>query len=591
MIEIGGSATGLFVEGDDSSRADPVVLDVRLQGISQEPWFQPNGSVGGTKFYDSTDAYWNEDGSGGFLSQTGICDRGDEENTTDWCERGWNDDTGRFEGAVQTIESPGISEWQSMVAQMADDGVMLTVVTGLPEENPDITGDDCGGAVEFLPEAYADLGAPAEIMLVSDRSRSMDQPTSAPRNHGETRMEYVKTAAELFINLIAGQPIELGLIQFNHEVDDLQDLTLVEPTMGSGVTVSDYVDLVNSIEPFNRTSLGAALRRAGEKLPEGSSNVQAVYFLTDAENNSPDETDDPVAEAQALKERGIRIFSLPVSNAADKELLGEVAYSEGLLDSPDGDELPATFTELFARARGEALSVERTNSAVVGYEPCSGGEFPCDKAGETCINGVCVPVGGPELPASEAFAIPIEAGAERLNLVLSSRNAVTEPWAPYFELRGPEPERVLVATPSSPFVIARRLFYLIQIPTPAAGNWQLEIFGTSEVPQESFLTAHVQNPAPGCRVYLERASVSDDAAVVIVAEATFNHHPLEGAEFSGVVRRPDESEVPLAFDMISDYPLKVQASFSDFVGRGDYHVALRCEVDTMNDVTLRYWGG
>jgi hypothetical protein len=66
------------------------------------------------------------------------------------------------------------------------------------------------------------------------------------------------------------------------------------------------------------------------------------------------------------------VYTVPMGHAADKNLLADIARITGghMFHAVGGNELPATFAEIFARAQGEALVLPRTPVDVAGSTDC-----------------------------------------------------------------------------------------------------------------------------------------------------------------------------------------------------------------------------
>src|SRR5690606_28069408 len=129
------------------------------------------------------------------------------------------------------------------------------------------------------------------------------------------------------------------------------------------------------------------------------------------------------------------------------------------------------------------LAVARTESVVAGAIACGGGEFRCD-AGlvpvTTSYGCLCLEPGQtePEIPPEQSFPFMVEAGADRLNVMLSSRNRISSAWVPEFRLK--DPGGTVVMDETSPEVVGDPLFRLLRVSSPAAGTWTLEVSAPDE---------------------------------------------------------------------------------------------------------------
>lgn len=123
-----------------------------------------------------------------------------------------------------------------------------------------------------------------------------------------------------------------------------------------------------------------------------------------------------------------------------------------------------------------------------------------------------------------AIPVPVEQGAQRLNLLLSVRSQSSATWAPMFELHDPSGAVVLTETDSRVRISATSRS--IAVDDPAAGQWSIVVHPTFSVEQSHF-AAHVENPLPGCSLQLSTHVTDGTQAVVAKLEAYYDtalHH-------------------------------------------------------------------
>ena len=165
--------------------------------------------------------------------------------------------------------------------------------------------------------------------------------------------------------------VDVGLISFN-ETSELERPMLLLETGDAG----PFKDKVDDLNHGGNTGIGTALQssvtefqRAALIAEENGVDVRSrtAFLLSDGENNRGE---DPEVVADRLRDLDVQIFSIPVGDGADRELLSGLAQeTDGeMLDAPDGDELPPIYAELFARYRGESLTLSRQESFVEPFK-------------------------------------------------------------------------------------------------------------------------------------------------------------------------------------------------------------------------------
>lgn len=599
-LTLGGDGTGSFKE-EDGVVAPPLTLALRLNGITQESAFTATGFVYFTRF-TKAQVSAGEPGTSGEL-QLATCPQ------PDWCARVWNSTTGRYEGTAatgRTDPSKLLDDWRLMRQHFIDlsgkaenpEGFQIALPsTGFPEP-AEPTVADCGGPISFNNA----VGASDQVMMVLDRSGSMSETTRIPdaNNDGKTRLEYVKAAAKAFVELSNKKPLDVGLISFSGPTPETPDeapkveqtLARVDdavPATPPSVSPSTFQTKIDAIQANGNTYIADALSTARAQLAASGAPAGAkktVFLLTDGENNGPG---DPADEVAKLKADGVTLYTVPFSGAADGSLLTRLANQGGgdALSVSEGDEAPTTFLELFARRRGEALSLPRTASAVAVYHACGRGEFPCGSGTPVLTQDACICVSeqepAPTVPVKQSFILDVEAGAAQLNVLLSSRDKGT--WQPSFRLLDPRDNLVLDET--SPSVRSGSLYRLMTVAAPRVGAWLLEITGRSLTPDESagvqhsFLAAHIENGSPRCTLHANQTNVVDGVPVTFTARASYQGAELYDASFSGVVERPDGTRFILNFARASDIETGHSAVFpaSANIGRGIYRAIVDCKVN------------
>jgi hypothetical protein len=485
------------------------------------------------------------------------------------CSGRWNSTTMLYEQTGHS-ERYGESCWETLERLFP----FMTAPSGLPDE---AAPTNC-----FLPINFTDaLAGRDEYILVVDRSGSMAQPVEP--GSLETRLDYAKAAVRAFID-IHGETsgTTAGLESFATAARLDFDLAEIRFTQGA----DGLRDAVDALEAFGLTATGSALQLAANVFRGSAQQAPArtIVLLSDGQTNiGPD----PVATARALQDQlGVSILTVPIGAEADRAALAELAGIAGgkTIDGLTGAELPAVYGEIAAYLRAEALVLSRTPSAVSLGIVEGGGSAPFTiRAFASRVVDYLLRPWLPDaraqgvLPVSETFEIPVEPGANRLTVLLSSRNPDVTTWGPDFTLSGPGGETIdqddqTGAVRSDPY------YRVIIVDEPSPGTWTFEVSAVSSTPQHSYVQAQIGNPLPNCLVSADPRIVPSGASTRIFAEASYLTD-LEGAiTFEGTVRRPDGSEVALTFARDLDTN-ENSAEFNAFVGRGLYEATVTCKVE------------
>lgn len=476
------------------------------------------------------------------------------------CAQLWNTTTSAFEVTQHSRAQNGLSGWQVLVKNYPF--VSPPGGDGRPVE---AAPADCGNRLNFID----DVVGSDQVMLVIDRSGSMKAPVQSGAT--STRLDFAQAAARAFIDLQATGGAQVGLVSFEETPALDRPLDNLLPA-----DADPFKLIVNGLKPDGMTGIGTALDSSRSEFVrvEAAGRTRTAFLLSDGENNRGT---DPRAAAQQLKDMGVRIFTVPVGSAADRSLLSDIAGQSGgvMFDAPTGDELPPIYAELFARFRGEALALPRTESAV-GGNPDAGlrGRDRKGRVEVAAFGGSLFQQSQPQLPEQQEFPINVEGGGKKLNVFLSARNLEVKSWNPGFRLLGPNGE---VITDASPGVVSDAYYRIARVNTPSPGQWRLQVFSNTGGQQHSFVLAHVENPAPDLYADARPRVAAPGQTVRITASPSFVAD-LEGpVALTGSVRRPDGSLVPLSFTYDARSGTRT-ATFNAFAGRGVYEVSVECEV-------------
>lgn len=509
--------------------------------------------------------------------QLGICSQSS-------CQLNWQTTTERWEASAVTVSAregggTALSDWENLSANLPSlYSIAVAAPGGLPQMNPP--------AHCLTPVAFdRALDGVDKLFLVIDRSGSM-KTTREVIGESRTRLEWAQSGARTFADLAAGAGIEVGLISFESEATRDLALRVVMPAGTAPApthwTVDEVKAATDALEPDGGTAIGDALDLALNEM-EGPGLVgargRAIYLLSDGQNNTG--VNDPDDVADAIRDAGIQVFTLPLGSEADGEVLAEIAETTqgGMIDVNSELELPPVYAELYANFRGETPVLSRTRSAVRGaFVPVPILRGPADDV--TAGNAQPVPDLAPgvaldsdELPLEESFDIRVVPGAERLNVLLSARSDAVSAWGPGFRLEGPEGEEV---TNGNPAVVEDEFYRLIRVPNPSPGLWTLTMFALGPTDQLSYVLAHEENAMPECYPTAAPVIQGDAAAgIQLSALASFGRPLGVGVDYSAQVTRPDGSVVSLDLPL-NDELLGGDALFTQFAGRGIYRVRVEC---------------
>lgn len=597
-------ATGPFAEAGHPE----VELELRFEDLrqaSQVPDPRASGSVAQRIFLHTRHDVLAD---GRDVPERGLCDQDLR------CRLSWNRESERFEmshdtfGQIRAALNGGATmdqvlgnrvafidgEWTRLEETMTGTW-MIEGFDGYSGTERPLAGLAMGRTCTTPTFTEVDLDTPTQAVLVLDRSGSMKQEDAGGLGDGLRRLDFAKAAAKVFVDLFAdpNRPAadypELGLVWFNHE----QEVAFGEPGKLRKLVRGDCGDSGNACpdaneighehikeaflreeehpngenpEPEGNTSIGAAVEAAGELFGDPKGQTQAIVLLTDGENNPPfGEVDDARGSAEMVAEEGVRFYTVPAGDA-DIVLNSQLARMSGgaMLPVDETDQLPPRFMGSFAKTRGEALSVDRAAVEV---------RQPCPPAAEFCSDD-------PAVPAQQTITLPVEVGAQRLNVLLSSRDGNPgNTGLSGFELR--DPEGTVVRTHQSPDVRNDRFYRMVSVLAPMAGDWQLDVQGSSVgSSQHAFVTAHAENPMPDCFVKATPSVLQDTGELEVYATALWNRQVRDGVSFTGTIVQPDKSEITLDFQW-DEFELAYIARLpaTDLTaGAGGYEIRVACDV-------------
>lgn len=533
--------SGNFSLSDLDTGAADAQIDVAFLNL-RERANSTSGSLGGSRF--ETDFG---------TQQVGVC------TDTVACEKRWNTLTSRWEAAGSSVGplqngTPLRSDWEIFeAAAQARYGLTLTPPDGLPDPDPD---PSCAAPVAF------DVAVEGidQVFIMVDRSYSMKEDRDY-LGDVRTRLEWAQAGARGFVALQQSTGVEVGLGSFATSADIQFGLAPVEPdgTMLPGVhEIGDLYDAIDGLTPNGNTAIGDALVAAGAELLGGDPNAdptrnQAVLLLSDGEQTAGDA--EPLAAAADLEADNIRVYTMPIGDNADGEVLAEIAEETGgeMFSAESGLALPAIFATLYARLRGETPIFDRF---LWDVEAGFGGELNI-----------------------ETFPLPVEQGATMLNLLMSDANDETGSWQKILTLTSPSGAQ-LGTIPYT--LIDDPLFRIIRVPNPEAGVWTVSAVNFSGVDQRSYVWAHAENPLPDCwaGVAPTIAHGMPTGGVEIRASSSWGAPLGRGVAYTARVFGPIwqnlQGQGPIDVAMTVGDDLDGTGHFAQNLGRGRYDVVVAC---------------
>lgn len=466
------------------------------------------------------------------------------------CVLNWNTTTSRFEKSQQ-----GQSCWQTLINNYGSRVTGLRAPTTLPSATLPGT---CGG-MNIIEE----VTGTDQVMLFIDRSGSMTAKINPDDVNSPTRMDFAKAAARAFVDLRADAAgsSQVGLISF----EETPALNRGLNNLVSGTDADGFKNTtINGLVPGGWTGIGTAIQASFFTFDAAATagRVRTAFLLSDGENNRGV---DPIYAAQQLRDRGVRIFTIPVGSAADRSLLAEIAGTSGatMMDAPNGDELPAIYMELAALSKGEGLVLPRTPSAV-------GGNRKPVRANDN-QNFTSQPFNA-GLPPVDSFTFEVEVGASKMNAFLSTRNSNISTWSPLVQVT--DPNGVVYTNSSTGIVTVDPYYIILKINAPAAGKWVMKIAAGNQFDQYSFVAVHVNNEKPDLYIDAQPRIATPSDVVRISAHASYIANLDETVQYEGQVRRPDNSFVPLLFSY-DPQGRAFSAPFNSYNGRGVYQVSVK----------------
>lgn len=463
------------------------------------------------------------------------------------CSAIWNSITNRFETSQQTLIHSGLSCWETLDQNYPS---VFTPPAGLPNN---AQPSNCG-----TPTYIEDIVGSDQIMLFIDRSGSMTAKVNPSDATSVSRLDFAKAAARAFIDLRSGSGAQVGLISF--EASPTLDHNLIDLNT---TDVTAFKATVDGLSANGSTAIGTALNASifPFQAANAAGRTRSAFLLSDGENNTGA---DPNSAATTLKNMGVRIFTIPVGSAADRTLLADIASTSGgaMLDAAKGDELPSIYFKLFALTRGESLVIDKRVLAV-----------KASRQRAEVFNSVNNDTTG--LPGIDSLVFNVENAGQKLNLILSTRNTNVSTWSLQFRLVGPSGQTY---TNANNDVIKTDPYYtLISLNNPEQGAWKLYVASGNNFDQLMYASVHVQDPNPDFFVHTTPVIANISKPEIIAVNSSYKIDLDSGVIYTGYVKRPDNSIIPLVFNK-NRYTRSVSGEFNNYNNSGVYEVHAKVQV-------------
>jgi len=190
---------------------------------------------------------------------------------------------------------------------------------------------------------------PADIMLVLDRSGSMDDDAVSPPEPLTT----VKTAAESFVNAFKERDMA-GVVSFATEASDPIDSILTSNFVQVGKVIADI--FIRTDSPQN-TNIASGILKAKEELLTERHRAEAkpvIVLLTDGIPSHPIDSDDPefakksaLLEAEDAKAKKIEVYVIGLGKKVDALFLRNLASGpEFYFEAVSGGEVERVYQNI-----------------------------------------------------------------------------------------------------------------------------------------------------------------------------------------------------------------------------------------------------
>jgi len=387
-----------------------------------------------------------------------------------------------------------------------------------------------------VPVNFVNGSGGLRVVLLIDRSNSTGL---------NQRLNLARQGANRFIDLLATGD-RVGAVSFATApaTNFTYPLSAVTDTVRA-----ELRDLINNLSADGETNIGWGLQEGLGVLSSQSDRAcknEVIVLLSDGDQNAGISPSDVIP---VLREEGVMVLTVGVGtgiSASGEALLQDIAReTNGRYYRVAGArDVTRLFIELSTQTSGGGL-LARAPQAIGG-----GGTLE--------------------------YPVLVEPGVETATFALAKELASDEI---SLSLRTPSGGTITVADPSVR-VITDSNSTIIEVPAPEAGTWRMLASAGAVTSGQIDLVASASHDGVQLNLWVENALVAPTEAATIMATPLFEGERVVGASVHGVVRRPDESEVPITLldngvapDMESGDGIYA-AEFSSYNGDGTYEFDL-----------------
>lgn len=206
-----------------------------------------------------------------------------------------------------------------------------------PAQSPQAQGEfTVQLTLKQLPHACATVvsSKPAEIVLVMDRSGSMDDASGSP--NFATKLDAAKAAAKAFIKAVDLKRNRIGLVQFNDAADTVISLN---------DDVSQLTAAVNSLSADGGTAIDQGIVLALQELQMNRrpDTNGVVVLLSDGDSDEQD----ALKAAEVAKQDDVRLITIGLGQDANQSVLQQIASGpDDVYFSPDAGQLEKIYQDI-----------------------------------------------------------------------------------------------------------------------------------------------------------------------------------------------------------------------------------------------------
>ncbi len=337
-----------------------------------------------------------------------------------------------------------------------------------------------------------------DVALIIDSSGSMT--SNDPKN-------LRKSAAHLFIDLVDDED-KITIVDFDESVTLRQSLIIVA---GNREKLKNAVNRVDSI---GGTNIGGGLLTGYNQLSGDAADPiheKAAIILTDGQHNTGTT---PSSIIPKYQEKGWPIYSIALSDDADKQLLNQMSSMTGgqYYPSPSPESLLDIYNKISLSIKGSSQLDTRTDHIALGET--KSGSLPID-ASVTAFNVVLT------WPGSDLDLVLYYPGGNQIPLNQTSPNGTDDPTISY---------------------IAQKTYEVYKVRNVTPGTWRYDILGIDVQNEEDFtLTLSGITPIR-LNASISKQNYEKGESVQINAVLLDGNQGITGAQVIGTVTLPDFSK-------------------------------------------------